>query len=878
MHRFVRPFTVVAFAVAALAQQPPTFRLPDAVKPLHYGAELTVVPAQDTFSGTIDIALSVQKSTPVIWLNATDLSIQAATLTVGGASTEARVLPGGDDFVGLAFGKPLELGGARLHIVYSGKIGSRSSAGVFKNHVAGDWYAFTQFEPTDARRAFPCFDEPSFKVPWQLTLHVKQEHMALSNTPVLTETPEPGGMKAVRFKLTRPLPSYLIAFAVGPFDAVDAGHAGLAKVPMRIITPHGMADQAAYAAKVTPQLLETLETYFGIPYPYEKLDSIAVPLFGGAMENAGLITYDQGLILAKPSEDSLRRQRDYASVAAHEMAHMWVGDLVTTAWWDDLWLNEAFATWMSEKTLETWKPEWHSEISAAAAREVAMNADSLVSARQIRQPVHSNGDIANAFDAITYQKGAAVIYMFEHWLGPETFRAGVRLYLSRHLYGNATASDLLSALSEAAKRDIAPAFSTFLDQPGVPLLSGAADCGAQPPKLALSQQRFLPLGSKAPTSERWRIPVCARYSGGGHGDFCAPFDEASGGVAFPAGAGCPSWLLLNDADAGYYRVLYRGGMLDRVIASGGKMLSPAERVGIVGDVRALFRGGQLPAGETLRTAAEFANDPSREVVSSSIDVVEGIGRNLVSPSLEPNYRRFVRKVYGARARALGWTPKPGESDDASLLRPELVRFVAVEGDEPELSAAAGHLASTWLRDRSGIAPGMLGAVLETAAVHGGRPLYDRMTAELSKVRSPAERRALLGAIGAFRDPAIVKANFALLLKGEVDLREGRALLLAPLRTAATRALPFDLVRDNYDQLVSTLPSGGMGEMAARLPVIGSAFCDDRRRGEVEAFFKDRVAKTTGGERILAQILESIDQCIAIRKAQEPGVAQFLRSH
>ena len=867
-------FAVVCLA-AGLAQQPPQLRLPTTVAPVRYTADLTIVPSQDTFSGAIDIALNVRDATPLIWLNATDLTIQTASLTVGGNALAARVVQGGADFVGFAFEQPVPMGDAALHVVYTGKMSSRSSSGIFRNKVAGEWYAFTQFEAIDARRAFPCFDEPSFKVPWEIAVHVKREHMALSNQPAVSETDEADGMKAVRFALTRPLPSYLIAMAVGPFDAVDAGRAGAKKIPLRIITPHGMAGQAKYAAEVTGPILDTLEAYVGIPYPYDKLDSIAVPLMGGAMENAGLITYAQTLILARPSEDSLERQRSYASVSAHEMAHMWFGDLVTAAWWDDIWLNEAFATWMSNKTLEKWKPEWHTELSKATGTERAMSSDSLVSARRIRQPIESKGDIANAFDTITYEKGAAVISMFEHWLSVDTFRAGIRHYLSEHAYGNATAADFLAAESAAAGRDIAPAFSRFLDQPGVPLVLGEVKCGVggEPSTLKLAQRRFLPLGSPAAPFETWQIPVCVRYGDSGQGSLCTLLAQTNDSVAFPAGQPCPSRVLLNDGETGYYRALYRGN------AGGGeKDLSPVERVGLVGDAAALLRGGALPASHALRTAARFANDPTRQVVSTTIHMVSGIGYNMVPAEMKPNYQRFVSKVYGSRAHELGWTPKPGETDDAHLLRPELVQFVANDGADAALGAEAVRLATKWLEDRSGIAPGMLNTVLATAAAHGDRALYDRMTAALPKTTDPADRRSLLGGMAAFRDPAIIKADFGLVMNGEVDFREGAGLIFGALQYPETRAIPFEVVRDNYDPLISKLPGGLLGDFAAYLPMVGRAFCDEGHRDEVAAFFKDRSAKATGGPRILAQTLESIDQCIAVRKAQEPSVAEFLKGY
>jgi len=875
MLKRICPLLAVVCLAAAFAPQPPQLRLPATVVPVRYTAELTVVPTEETFSGAIDIALKVREATPLIWLNAKDLTIQTASLMVGGNALGARVVPDGADFVGFALEQPVPPGEATLHVVYTGKINSRSSEGIFRNQVAGEWYAFTQFEAIDARRAFPCFDEPSFKAPWQIVVHVKREHMALSNQPAVSETDEAGGMKAVRFAPTRPLPSYLIALAVGPFDAVDAGRAGSKKIPLRIITPHGMAGQAKYAAEVTGPILDTLEGYVGIAYPYDKLDSIAVPLFGGAMENAGLITYSQTLILAKPSEDSLERQRSYASVSAHEMAHMWFGDLVTTAWWDDIWLNEAFATWLSDKTLEKWKPEWHTELSRAADTERAMSSDSLVSARRIRQPIESKGDIANAFDTITYEKGAAVISMFEHWLTADTFRAGVRRYLSEHAYGNATAADFLAAESAAAGRDIAPAFSTFLDQPGVPLVLGEVKCGegGEPSRLTLAQKRFLPLGSPAAPFETWQIPVCLRYADPGKGSLCTLLTQTNDSVALPAGQPCPSWVLLNDAETGYYRALFRGNA-----AGGGKDLSPVERVGLVGDAAALLRGGQLPASHALRTAARFANDPTRQVVCTTIHIVSAIGYNMVPAELKPNYERFVNKVYGPRAHELGWTPKSDETDDAHLLRPELVPFVANDGADADLSAEAVSLATKWLEDRSGIAPGMLNAILATAAAHGDRALYERMTAALPKTADPGERRALLGGMAAFRDPAIIKLNFGFVLKGEIDFRETAGLVFGALQYPETRAIPFEALRDHYDQFVSTLPEGLLGEYAGYLPMVGRAFCDRTHRDEVAAFFKDRSAKASGGERILAQTLESIDQCVAVRKAQEPSVAEFLKGY
>ncbi len=350
---------LAATGFAAKTPEAPTLRLPDGVAPIRYAIDLTVVPDRDRFQGSAEIQVEIRQPQSLIWLNAEKLEISGATWSSAGHTVTATLAPGGDNFAGFRFPEPIE-GSGTLRINYEGHISRKSSAGIFQMKDGERWYVYSQFEPTDARRAFPCFDEPSFKVPWQLTLHVPQNDMALANTPELSENAEANGMKVVEFAVTKPLPSYLIALAVGPFDAVSAGKVG--KTPLRIITPKGRGAEARFAAESIPQLLKLLEKYFGTPYPYEKLDSIVMPISNFAMENAGLITYGQSLLLAKPGSDTIGRQRECAIVTAHEMAHQWFGDLVTPAWWNDIWLNEAFATWMENKITGEWKPSgtWRS--------------------------------------------------------------------------------------------------------------------------------------------------------------------------------------------------------------------------------------------------------------------------------------------------------------------------------------------------------------------------------------------------------------------------------------------------------------------------------------------------------------------------------------
>lgn len=684
---FIAALLCCSYGASGASVEPPKLRLGDDVRPMHYSLNLNLNPDEDTFAGAIEIDLDIRKPADVIWLNAKSLTIDHASLVTGGHTMAARIEKGGEDFAGFAFSTAAPSGKAKLQIAYRGELSKKGTGGLFKLQEGGNWYIYSQFEAVDARRAFPCFDEPSFKVPWQLTLHIKKEHTAVSNTPVLSESNENGARKKVVFAETKPLPSYLVAMAVGPLEFVDAGKVGKKQTPLRIVTPKGEGVQAKYAAQVTREILQQLENYFGIPYPYEKLDGISIPVtFGfGAMENPGLITYAQNIILSDPAQDSINRQRTYAEVAAHEMAHMWFGDLVTTAWWDDIWLNEAFASWMAAKVIHQWKPEWNTKIDEQNSRLDVMEQDSLVSARKIRQPIESNNDIVNAFDNITYSKGQAVIGMFESWMGEDAFRSGVQRYLKQYSWRNATAADFMDALGSSGNQPVGRAFSTFLNQPGVPLVSVKVQCdSASGASLQLNQKRALPLGSQgSSTQQTWQIPVCARYGeGDSTGRECTLLTDTSTRWKLTGAKSCPAWVVVNADGAGYYRTSYEAKQLGSLLADGGRQLSASERVATLGDVEALTRLGEIKAADALILVPQFARDPVRQVVSSAIGITGSVRAHLVPNELFPNYMRFVNQTFGERARQLGWKPKAGEDSETRLLRSSIVPLAAVWGWRP----------------------------------------------------------------------------------------------------------------------------------------------------------------------------------------------------
>src|SRR5215468_11258678 len=692
---------------------PEGIRLPRTFRPASQRVWLTIVPSSEGFSGRTEIDGTLDSATDVVWLNADVLRVDSAVARVGTEEIRAEPLVRDDERVALRFPRALPPGPVTLLLEFRGTLFAQEDSSIFHQQSGGDWYAFTQFEETDARRAFPCVDEPASKIPWEVSLRVPVTLTAVSNTPVASEAAAGEGMKDVRFRQTRPLPSYLVAFGVGPFEIKEARPAGKKHVPVRIVAPRGRAHEAAWAARVSPEILEGLEDYFGIAYPYEKLDVLAIPFTVqfGAMENVGLVTFRESLVLTRPENDRIERRRAFATVAAHEFAHQWFGDLVTAAWWDDIWLNEAFATWMETKVIERWAPAWGMAAQRVEHRNEAAEADALVSSRVIRQPVHSYNDVKNAFDPITYQKGASVLRMFEQWVGPETFRRGIQRYLQAHADGNATARDFLASISEAAGRDVAPAFDTFLDYPGVPRLKASVRCGAQGAFLELAQDRWLPEGSTGDRAGVWQIPVCTRWSTRGKVQSRCVLLDAPRAEMKREERSCPDWVLPNAGYAGYYRLELDPGWRARLTR--GAKLSDAERVGLLGDTDALVRGGAIPRSEGLQLAARFAGSREHHVLEAAIRLAT-VREDFLSGRLGPAYAAWVRKVFGPHARALGFRPKPAEDDEVQLLRPTLTEFVARRGEDPVLIAEARRLTEGWLSQPSTLAPEMRSAVLTTA--------------------------------------------------------------------------------------------------------------------------------------------------------------------
>ncbi|HZN93157.1 MAG TPA: M1 family metallopeptidase, partial [Myxococcales bacterium] len=730
------------------------------MRPVRYAATLAIDPGTERFSGEISIDLRLSAKTRAIWLHARGLEVDLAEVTAGGATVKARTQRGGEELVGLLLPGEVGPGEARVKIAYRGGISSTQWSGVFREKAGDDWYAFTHFEPTEARAAFPCFDEPGFKVPWQLTLKVPRGLSAASNTAVESEADE-GPLRVFRFAPTRPLPTYLVSFAVGPFQRVDMGRWGAGKTPIGLLIPRGREGDAGLAREILGPGLERLEAWFGIPYAYGKLDLVTVPLFFGAMENPGLITFNAEWLLVKPEAVTPERRRWTTYVAVHELAHQWFGNLVTMAWWEDIWLNESFADWLAAHAVNEWRPEWERELfRLSTTRASAMSADSLSSAPSVRHPVKSHqemGGLAGGSYAITYLKGQEVLWMTEGWLGPEKFRAGVRRHVAAHADGNATAADLFAALGAEAGTEVAPVLSTFLDQSGLPLVKVELRCAAgQAPSLHLSQRRYLRLGLPRPDERLWKIPLCVRYpAGAATARACSVLEKAEQDMPLPEAKGCPAWVMPNDGEMGYYRVSLDPKLWAKLLGEPSP-LTRAERTGLLGDLFALVASGDLQAADALAQVPAAVKSGDRHLITQAARFVSGLSETVVTDALRPKFVRMTRQVFGPPARALGLKPRPEETEDVRLLRDVLLDVAGRAGEDPALRKEARSLALAWLADRKAVEEDVLEEVLSLAAEGGDARLHEQMTAAALQTRETRERRHLFSALGSFRAPELVK--------------------------------------------------------------------------------------------------------------------------
>ena len=635
---------------ASAALQPPALRLPASVRPRRYQATLTIDPARSDFDGDIAIDVAIAATTETIWLHGDGLRIDEASAEQGGRPIAVRAWTAPAGFVALRAAERLAPGEAQLRLRYRGSVG-RDGGGVGVHVDRGDRYVVASFGPSEARRAFPCFDEPSFKVPWQVTLRVPPRHVALGNAPEASSRVE-GDWKVVDFEESAPLPSHRVAFAVGPFEVVDAGHSR-AGAPQRVFAPRGRAEEAEHAARAARDALVRLEDELGMPYPYRKLDHVVQPGQAAAGGGAGLLVYGAGVLA---DVDDAAAGRRIAPAVVRAQALQWTDALVTPAWWDDQWMGLALARWAEARVLAAAHPGWGIDEDRALRRNAALAADA--------------------------DKGALALAMIERWIGTEAFRAGVRAHLARHAHGVATAGDLAEALDQRAGLDVGGVLDGVIGEPSVPQVAVALRCAAGK----------APLLELVP-SPHADLPVCVRWRAGGRpGRACV---RVTGATALPlTGAGrCPEWVMPNDGGAAAYRLAPSPELLASLMRHLDALTGP-ERIALAGDVEALVAGGVA-----LDLAAALGARPDRASLVAATEIIDARDAR-VAPAERAAWASWLVERFGRRARALGLVPRRFERPVDGELRPLLLHLAAELGGAPELVTEACALAQRWRDDEA----------------------------------------------------------------------------------------------------------------------------------------------------------------------------------
>ena len=857
---------------------PPALRLGDDVRPTHHDLRLTIDPEAPTYTGEVHIDVTLARATRFFWMHAQDLTIiDAAVGPDADHTSPARVVTADGGLLGLGLGSELPAGPAHLVIHFTGQLDEQRSRGAYRvKEPDGHFYVYTFFEPVDARRAFPCFDEPGFKAPWALTITAAPGSIAVANAPQRSEQAGAGGEHTYVFDETPPLPSYLVAFVVGPYEIVDGGKAGHHDTPLRFIIPQGRAGELLYALEVTPRAVGLLEDWFGIPYPFAKLDVAVVPRFWGTMEHPGLVALGQPLTLIKPEEETLQRTQRYANIMIHELGHYWFGDLVTMAWWNETWLNEGMTEWVDRQVTAQVDPSWKFEREAWSRASEAMSGDAQASAKALRQRVESPTDIQSAFDgALTYFKGDAVLGMFERWVGADVFRTGLRRYLNDHAHGNATSEDLLGALDAESGRDLSTAMKTFIDQPGVPEVGVQLVCEAgKAPRVALSQKRYRPLGQDLDdATPRWHIPVCLRWGvGKTTATRCELLTNRAAELTLDAGR-CPDWIHGNADAAGYYHVRYDAAGQKALLAHR-KQLAPSERYALLRDVAAAVAAGGLDVGVALAAATPFLADPDAPVAQIAFGILGFIDRDRLTEAQLPRYRRMIKKLAAPLAKRLGWRPRQDEPVDDHALRGDALGLMIYGAEVSAYAARAGTLARAWLADRGAVDPDLVGLVLHGAAHVGDAALFDAYLLQAGTTTDREDRGRLYGALGSFRDHALLTRALTLTIDPATDMRDVRGVLFAAFGARETREQAWTFLQAHFDELAARMRD----DEKAGLLYAPAAFCDAAHRQDAERFLSGRAATIDGGAAALARSLGFIDVCIAQRERFAPGIAVFLDTY
>jgi aminopeptidase N len=847
----------------------PTFaqRLPAGAAPQHYDLWFAPDFQTDTFRGRATIDVGLQKPSRTITLHAADIDFGQVQIVAdtGLSQTASVTLNEKDETATLTVPREMPAGAAKIRVSYKGVLNDKLR-GFYLSKANGREYAVSQMEATDARRAFPCFDEPAYKATFTIEMMIDEKDVAISNGKQVADTPGPErGKHTVRFEKTKPMSTYLVALLVGDFACREGVSDG---TPLRVCSTPDKKDLTGFALEAAVQQLAFYNAYYGIKYPFGKLDIIGVPDFAaGAMENAGAITFREQYLLADPQRASLGAKKQIAAILSHEIAHMWFGDLVTMKWWDDIWLNEGFATWMANKPLAVWKPEWAVELDEVQETQQALGLDALRSTRAIRTKVETPEEINEVFDAIAYEKSAGVLRMVESYVGAEPFRKAVASYIGKHAYANAAAEDFWNEVTRVTGKPVDRIMQSYVDQPGVPVLEVTSACTGAATEVTIQQERFVGRPGASPEKpQAWTIPVCFKA----FPDSPASCHVISKPQETLSVRGCAAEPFINAGSVGYFFTEYAPEVVRAQSRKARGTLTPAEGLGLIGDEWWMVQAGRHDIGTFFDLASALAADDTAAIADTLATRVGYVGEYLVPEARRSQFETWIRSRFGPPLDRLGFAASDGDELRQSR-RADLVELVGVWGGSPDVQAQARELATKYIADPASLPGTLAPAVLRVAAYRGDAALYDQYLSRLTQLSSqPEEYYRFFNALPYFRDRALMMRTLDFALSPDVRSQDSATLIAGLLAQSWGREAAWTFVKQQWPKLTERLGTF-MG-----IPIIASAtgnFCAPEAAADVRQFFASHPVESA--ERGIRQAIERIESCAALHARQSEPLSRWL---
>ncbi|MDH4112673.1 MAG: M1 family metallopeptidase [Actinomycetota bacterium] len=834
------------------------YRLPRTVVPSRYDLVLEPDLEAATFSGTVDISVEVHERVTQVVLNALDLAIDGATVHgANGTSLGVTEISLDDDLqrATLTLEEAADPGSWTLTMAFRGELNDQLHGfyrSTYTDDVGTHTIATTQFEAADARRAFPCWDEPDLKAVFSVTLVVPDGVAALSNGPEVGREPAGDGRTRVRFAETMPMSTYLVAFVVGRLEITEP--VDVDGVPLRVVHLPGKGHLAGFALEAGAFSLRYFTDYYGLPYPERKVDFVALPDFAqGAMENTGLITYRESLLLVDPEHATQPELENIADVVAHELAHQWFGNLVTMRWWNGIWLNEAFATYMALATIDAWRPDWERWNSFGRYNTAAKEVDALRSTRAIEYPVHSPDDAAGMFDVLTYQKGASILRMLERYLGEDRFREGIRLYLARHAYGNTETHDLWHEIEESSGEPVRRIMDQWIWQGGYPLVTASPDTDG----VRLDQRRFVADGGTDHTT--WDIPLRVRPLGGAESSVLVPVDGIV--AAVPADGA----IVVNAEASSFVRVRYEGDLVER-LAERLDEVAPLERYGLVDDHWAAVTSGTAPASEFVAAAARYGNEDDLAVWQSLLQGLGWCDRFLEGEPRE-RLRAFVRSLVAPAMSRLGWEADAEEPDRIRALRGALLQGLGVLGADPNAEAAAREFEAE-ARAGKPVDASLAAAAVNVVAANGGAADYEHYWTAYRESPTPQEQYRYLYALPLFRDAALFERTLDAAFGDEVRRQDAPFLFAYSVINRDLGDRAWAIMRERWSEAEKRFPP----QLTIRMVEGVRYLTKPAQVAEAEEFFADHPIPQSA--KMLEQMLERQRVAAALRARATPDLQAY----